>query len=475
MVPIPMTRKILFVLLGCGMIWGSGAQTLTLKKGVVQDSIRVGELATESFALFIPSDYDAQVKWPLLMVFDMKGKTKQAMAMFQASAEDHGFILIGSNAVSDTLAISDNIERTTRMIASAQNILSVDARRMYTAGFKAGGKMASLVPVFIKAVRGVVSMGASLPNSELLSIQNRYHYIGIVGEEDYNYPDMLRVRSTLNTLRYPNQLLVFNGGEQWPDPHWIDRAIRILNYSEMASGMIARDTLSVQAGMEKDLADFQQMVNAGALRRAERYLSDLIQVYRPHLDIESLRDLRKTLRKDKKYKLQNRQFGNFKFRETLLRDDYSYYLEEDVLSYNYNNLGWWQFQMEKINGYLESAILEEKRMGTRLMGFVNALVEDNLALADERADQEGRLLLWMLKTITDPADHEYYLKVIQETSRIEEFGTALFYVEEAFKNGFKDVDRLNRLEHTALLRITTDYKDLLKKYEEDPGTPVNEE
>jgi len=472
---LPMTRKILFVLIAFGIIWGTHSQSLTLKKGVIQDSVRVGELATESFALFVPSDYDAQTRWPLLMVFDMQGKTRRAMAMYQATAENHGFIMVGSNAVRDTLAISDNIERTTRMIATVQSILSVDARRMYTTGFKAGGKMAALVPVFIKAVRGVVSLGASLPNSELLSIQNRYHYIGIVGEEDFNYTNMLDVRKTLNTLRYPNHLLVFNGGEQWPGPIWIDRAFRYLKFAEMATGVIPRDTAVILAGLEKDMSGFQQMINSGALRRAEPYLNDMIQVYRPHLDIDSLRNLRKSLRKDKKFRLLNRQFGNYKFRETLLRDDYAYYMEEDALSYNYNNLGWWQFQMEKLNEYLASPILEEKRMGVRLKGFVNALVEDNLALAEEQADPEGRLLLWMLKTITDPSDHEYYLKVIQESARIEEFGTALFYVEEAFKNGFKDVDRLNQLEHTALLRITTQYRELLDKYSEDPAEPVNEE
>ena len=470
-----MTRKILLVLLGCSVTWLSHAQTLTLRKGVIQDSIRVGELATESFALMLPSNYDAQSKWPLLMVFDMQGKTKQAMAMFQASAEEHGFVLVGSNSVSDTLAISDNIERTTRMIATAQNLLSIDARRMYTTGFKSGGKMAGLVPVFIKAVKGVVSLGASLPNSELLSIQNRYHFIGIVGEQDYNYTDMLDARSTLNTLRYPNHLLVFKGGQQWPEPIWIDRAVRYLKLADMASGLIPRDTTSIQTGLEKDLSGFQKMVNSGALRRAERYLSDLIQVYRPHVEIDSLRDLRKSLRKDKNYRAQNRQFANFKFRESLLRDDYTYYMDEDVLSYNYNNLGWWQFQMEKLNGYIKSPMEEEKRMGERLKGYVNALVEDNLALADEQADPEARLLLWMLKTITEPMDHEYYLKVIQESARIEEFGTALFYIEEAFKNGFKDMDRLNQLEHTALLRITTDYKELLEKYAAKLNEPVKEE
>ena len=120
--------------------------------------------------------------------------------------------------------------------------------------------------------------------------------------------------------------------------------------------------------------------------------------------------------------------------------------------------------MEKLRTFTQSATPEEKLMGQRLIGYSNALVEDQILLSQEDGDKEAILLLWMLKTITDPEDHEYYLKIIKETSRIEDFGTALFYLEEAFKNGFTAVDTLTTLEHTGLLRIMPEYKELLSKY-----------
>ena len=470
-----MTRRLLIILLLVSVISGINAQSITIKKGSIQDSIPVQELATESFSVFLPSMFEDDKRWPVLMVFDMQGKSKQAMAMFRETAETHGFILAGSNAVSDTLAITDNIQVTKRMLTSLQRLLPIDANRMYTAGFGSGGKMAALVPVFIKAIRGVISCGAALPNSDFLSTQNRFHYVGIVGEEDFNYTSMSGTRSILNTLRYPNELLVFEGGIQWPDGEWLDRAIRYMLLAEIAKGQVSQGPGFIKNGLKSDLERFSILKNSGALLQAEVFISDLIRVYRPHTDVDSLKSLRKTLRKDKQYKTQKRQFANYQFRESLLKEDYMYYMEEDILSYNYNNLGWWKFQMDKLRTFIESPIRQKNLMGKRLIGFVNALAEDNIAIAEEEDDKEGVLLLWMLKTITDPADPGYYLKVIQEGARIEDFGTALFYMEELLKTGFKDTDELNKLEHTGLLRISPEYKALIDKYITSPVEPKIEE
>ena len=70
----------------------------------------------------------------------------------------------------------------------------------------------------------------------------------------------------------------------------------------------------------------------------------------------------------------------------------------------------------------------------------------------------------MLNTIVTPKDYEHYLKVISLSAKYEDYGTALFYLEEAFLNGFKNEEILNTLEHTPLLRITPEYNKLLEKY-----------
>ena len=165
------------------------------------------------------------------------------------------------------------------------------------------------------------------------------------------------------------------------------------------------------------------------------------------------------------------------FKESLLREDYVYYLEEDLMTYNFNNLGWWSYQMQQIEGFKKGDTQAERRMGRRLDGFVNALVEDNIDLvrSDESVNEEALVLLLMLKTITEPGEMENYLKVVSLAAKNEDYGTALFYLEEALKNGFTDAEKLYQLEHTALFRITPEFNALVTKYLKDARYKISDE
>ena len=48
-------------------------------------------------------------------------------------------------------------------------------------------------------------------------------------------------------------------------------------------------------------------------------------------------------------------------------------------------------------------------------------------------------------------------------SKIEDYGTAIFYLEELLKNGFTNQKKIYSLEHTALLRITPEFNALIAK------------
>jgi hypothetical protein len=199
---------------------------------------------------------------------------------------------------------------------------------------------------------------------------------------------------------------------------------------------------------------------------AEKALSEMIKVYRNHMNVDSLKILKKNLQKDKLYKNKNKYEKAAFFKEDLLKEDYSYYLEEDLNTYNYNNLGWWNYQMSELNKFLKGESKSERQMGKRLYGYLNALIEDYFVTvrAEKVTDDEALIFLSMLKTITEPKNYKYYLNVISLSSKYEDYGTARFYLEEAFKKGFKEKEKLDKLEHTALLRITPEYNKLMAKY-----------
>ncbi len=458
-------KRILF-LLALGAVFSSTAQQLTLKKGAITDSIKVRDSIAESFALYLPSDYDTEKKWPIIFVYDMQGRGRRALSMFVRAAEEEGYILAASNNVRDSLSISKNILISNRMFNMVFSLFHIKKNRIYTAGFSNGARLASLVPTFIKEVKGVISCGSPVANIEVLNPKNPFHFIGLVGNGDYNYPEMLQIEKILNKLKFPNQVLVFEGGHQWPNKEYLVKAMNILTFAAMAKGDTAKNDSLIKKTYNKNLIEVNTLVNDNKPLLADNLLKKIIDIYRPHKNIDSLKESRKTLRKSKLFKTRNRNQNAIFFKETLIKEDYEYYLEEDILTYNYSNLGWWNYQMDELKKYDKSANVLEQQMGERLHGYINALIEDNIDIirTEPTIDLEALNFIYMLKTITDPKGYDAYLQIISNSAKMEDYGTALFYVEELLKNGYTNTTELYALKDTALLRITPEFNEIVEKY-----------
>ena len=474
--PIGMKKVIcLFLLLSALSAFSLKAQKPTLAKGVVIDTIKVGD--KESLSIYLPIDYDESKKWPLLVVFDLKGNLREAISKYLNAAENQGYIITGSNNIHDSISISNNIMITNRLLSRVKKLVFLEEERIYATGFSGGGRFACLVPSFIKEFNGVISLGAAIPNYELLTSQNRFHFIGIVGNEDFGYPDMRKARSTLNRLKFPNQLWVFNGGLQWPDPWYVERALSTATLLAMSKGRIPKQQALIDANYTEEVQRVRTLLGDREYLGAYEELSEIISVFQVHKPVDSLLNLRKDLKKNKDYRIQRRDENAALFKESLIRDEYQFNLLEDINTLNYNNLGWWNYQVAELKKYKLKNTKAEQRMGVRLLSYLNALIEDNIDIeeAEVRVNDEVLSFLWMIKTITEPDNFDYYLKIISDSAKYEDFGTSLFYLEELLKRGFKDREVLYQLENTALLRITPEFNDLVKKYLKDPRYDIIEE
>ena len=461
-------KRVLFLLLFVSFAYSGSSQTrqVVFKKGRIIDSISINDSISETYKLYLPKKFDGTGTWPVIFVFDMEGKNSQALNIFKVAAEEQGFLLASSNDISDTLSISKNVLITSRMFHEVAALFPLNRNRIYTAGFTSGAKFAAVIPSFIKEVEGVISCGSFVPSVELLDEKKPFYFIGIVGNEDFNYPQMLQGRELLNKMKFPNDLLVFDGGERWSDYSLINKALNILTLSAIAKGNVAKNDEFVMNSYRKNLKELKLLINSGQLLKAYNLQSEIISVYRPHLEVDSLREQLKILKKENRYRSQRRNLNNVFLRESFIKEDYDYNLFDDLAALNYNNLGWWNYQMGELKKYDKKLDPFEQQMGKRLLGYLNALIEDNIDIEKEYpvVNDEALSFLWMLKTITEPKAYSYYLKIISDSSKYEDFGTALFYLEELLKNGYKDKTHLYSLEHTALLRIMPEFNAIVNKY-----------
>lgn len=461
-------KKFLLVFAFSFALAASG-QTLTLAKGKLIDSLIVNDSIPETFTLYLPTNFDTSKKWPVVFVSDMKGRAKQALSMMRQAAEAEGYILAGSNNINDSLSITKNVLVASRMFNKVIAMLPIHNDRIYTAGFAGGGRLASVLPTFVKGISGVLSFGAAITNIEgFLNIRKPFHFIGVVGNEDYNYPEMLENEKQLKKIKFPNQLFVFEGGAKWPTTDYIITALQTFTLVAMAKGHVPKDQGYVQNAYRTNLVEANKFIAEQKPLLAQTRLWEIIEVFQPYMAMDSLKQSSKFLKKTKLYRSQKRSQSAALFKESLTKEDFAYYLEDDVLTYNYNNLGWWKYQMEELQKNMKSSDIFEQQMGKRLQGYLNALIEDNLdILAQYKVDAESVNFLWMLKTITQPEKPENYLKVISYSALMDDYGTALFYLEELLKNGYSDSEKIYNIEYTALLRITPEFNEIVVKYLKD--------
>lgn len=462
-----MKKKSLLLFLGCLAMAGFlSAQQLTFRKGMITDSVVVGDSIPESFSVYLPTTFNGQTTWPVLFVFDLEGKARQALAMFREVAEEKGFLLAASNDIRDSLSISDNILITQRLINRVNALFPVQHQRMYTAGRAQGAQMAALVPSFIKAVSGAISIGSDIPNSEILDARQPYYFLGIVGKGDYNYPDMLNSKETMDVKNIPNNLLVFEGAEEWPGSELLGTAIELLNIRAMKKSQMEIDTVKVAATYRQMMTESRRLRGSGQLYMAYNYLAEMLSVFDGIMDVDSIEAQMNLIKKDKAFRLQRRNENAQFFQEDQKRYEFAYSLEEDVYTYNFENLGWWVHEMELLEQLESGADPAVINMAIRLKGYLNALIEDNIdqLSIQKQVDEEALMFLWMLKTITAPAEYDYYFKIISMSAKYEDYGTSLFYLEELLKNGFSEKAKLYDLDNTALLRITPEYNEIIGKY-----------
>jgi len=460
-----MKKTFALLFLATFMLQTAFSQQMVLKKGKIMDSLLVHDSIPHTFSLYLPTTFTAHKKWPLVLVFDLKGRGRQALSMFAKAAETEGYILAAPK-LSDTIALSNNMIRTTNVLRKMVAVLPIHKERMYSAGNSEGAHFANLTPIFLKNIKGVVSIGAPIANRDMLSVKRPFHFIGMVKESNYNYTEMLDTGKFLDRYRFPNQILLFESEKKWPNNDYLQKALQLFTLAAMGKNIVAKDSGYIDNAYEKDLIKATRLKNSAKLLLAEQYLGEMMSMYGAHKNLDSLKLVQKDIRRTKLYRSLKRAENATLLKESILKEDYQYYLEEDVLTHNFNNLGWWNYQMTEINKFINGYNAHEKKMGKRLLGYVNALVEDNIDIVNAKTliDEDALAFLYMLKTILEPQNFDFYLKIISLSSKNEDFGTALFYLEEALKKGFKDMDRLYGLDHTALLRINPEFNKLVYKH-----------
>src|SRR5205085_8176527 len=157
-----------------------------ITKGQVIDKVICASSPTNSYALYLPSNYEPTRKWPILYAFDPGARGKTPVERFKEAAERFGWIVVGSNN-SLNASVQSSIDAWNAITRDTTARFAVDDNRAYAAGFSGGARMALLIASQCKeCLAGVIAGGAGFPVGIEPADTMHFALFLMAGTDDFN-------------------------------------------------------------------------------------------------------------------------------------------------------------------------------------------------------------------------------------------------------------------------------------------------
>lgn len=211
----------------------------------VIDKVVCEQDTTQSYAMYLPVGYSENKKYPVVYVFDPHASGVLPVTLYKALADKYGYILIGSNDSRNGNSWEESQVIANTLFADVSNKVSVDAQRVYLLGFSGGARVANTLTITNGAINSVICCGAAAPMANTTNPRNNYCFLGVVGNEDFNYVELKRYDMVdLAGHNVKHSMITFNGKHEWPPQVVMDEAFWWLELNEMRrSGLYKKDSL----------------------------------------------------------------------------------------------------------------------------------------------------------------------------------------------------------------------------------------
>jgi predicted esterase len=251
-------------------------ETLRVRPGEIASGIRCGEAPRFSYELYVPTAFDPRREWPILYVFDPRGRGRVAAELFRAGAEARGFLVASSNDTESDNPDAPNAEVVRALWNDTHGRLPIDGRRRYAAGFSGGARLACNLGLALKGdLAGVIAVGGGFPPSHPPVRDLPFAWFGSVGSADFNYYEMRELDATLEKFGARHRLEVFEGDHAWTPEAVAAQGIEWLDLMAMGKGTLAKDAALVEAVWSRERERARRLEQAGRGAEALDVLASL--------------------------------------------------------------------------------------------------------------------------------------------------------------------------------------------------------
>ncbi|WP_264565138.1 hypothetical protein [Flavobacterium sp. N3904] len=363
----------LFILLNS--IYGYSQEKKSLPNGVIVDSVKVANAVKESYAVYLPKQFNKEMPSAIVFIFDPSGRGKAGIEPFVLAAEIYNYILVCSNN-SKNGPTDINIGIANRLFDAVLGEYNIDPSQLYISGFSGGARLAGTIAVSSGAFQGVIACGASFTGMDKFVVQgNKFSYVGMVGDTDMNYQEMIQNESWLAKEKIKNTLFILHQGHTWPSKKemlrafdWLEmqaykKSIRKLNQASIAK--IYGENLKIADSLKGN----NEMILA--IMECQRW-----NTFFDNQENEKINAAIATIKKSKEYTSQIKQRDEIAVQENKITNSILDQFDKELkVAKSENDFKFWKTELKKLDDKkIKSNNSNIKNMVVRLQFMIKALV-----------------------------------------------------------------------------------------------------
>jgi predicted esterase len=259
-----------------------------LPAGQVIERVVCAKNSEESYALYVPSHYSPDRAWPVVFVFDPGARGKLPVDLMKEGAERYDYIVLGSNN-SRNGAWKPEMDAADAMLQDAQLRFNVDLKRIYFAGLSGGARVASQLAQLCKCSAGVLLSGAGFSRNSPPLKETAFPVFSAVGNQDFNYSELIPLQEQLERSGYPHWLRVFEGVHEWAPAEVMSEALAWFRVQAMREKRAALDENFAAAELKARADVAEKYAVSGDALGAWRQYKQIAETFEGVADVAAFR------------------------------------------------------------------------------------------------------------------------------------------------------------------------------------------
>ena len=411
-------------------------QSLIILPGVVIDTVRCDTNQGQSYAAYVPKNYNASLTWPVIFFYEPATRGSLPVTLYQSQAEKYQCILIGSNnSRNGPFSASEQAEDAIFLDVSKR--FSVDKSKLFISGFSGGARAAVHLALRRKKYAGIIACGAAFPDTDKLTDSLVIPFVELIGHLDFNFVEAIETNDYLNRIQYPHSLILFQGTHDWPHPEIYDQAIfwQLSTQYKIDKSGITDSMIHLNESFV--LSRVKSQLDSGDVYLARLSIQQAIAA--PSRRSAKIDSLDKMIEANSQLEKQQKEFNNLLIVEVQLRENFYgrfFRLVGAVNDSLFKESEWHQF-IGMVKQRMESRNRLEAQMGERVYQCMRIACYERFRKQRDDQDHFHAVLTMRLLTLLENNEVVYFL-MAREYAAMKKKKEAIRALSKSIDLGLKD-------------------------------------